>query len=98
VISRFVLETSYLISSQDWHTLNVLMPKKNRTTLSPAVKPVAKAILKAGLNLYDAAEEHVTEARDQLRDLITEVRGEMNRGVKGKAAKKTSSQQRRTRK
>ena len=76
------------------------MAKKspNRTTLGPAVKPMAKAILKAGLSLYDAAEEHVSEARDQLKGLIAEVRGEMNGGMKRKVVpKKTASAQRRRR-
>ena len=71
----------------------------SRTTLSPAVKPMAKAILKAGLSLYDAAEEHVAEAREQLTDLIAEVRGEMNGGMKRKVvSKKTSSARQRRRK
>ena len=77
------------------------MAKKphSRTTLGPAVKPMAKAILKAGLNLYDAAEEHVAEAREQLRGLIAEVRGEMDGGMKRKVVpKKTSSSQQRRQK
>ena len=31
--------------------------------LGPAVRPVAKAILKAGLSVYDTAEQHVAETR-----------------------------------
>jgi hypothetical protein len=64
--------------------------------LGPTVKPVAKAIVKAGLSLYDAAEEHVVEARERLMELISEVRKEMNGGVKRKAnSKKSSSHPRR---
>jgi hypothetical protein len=76
------------------------MAKKRKIvkTLGPAVKPVAKAILKAGLSVYDAAEEHVTGAKERLMDLVAEVRKEMNGAVKRQdSAKKTTSpnQQRR---
>jgi hypothetical protein len=66
-------------------------------TLDPAVRPVAKAILKAGLSVYDAAEERIAEAGEQLRNLVAEVRNEMNGGVKPNT-KKTSSRQRRPKK
>jgi hypothetical protein len=91
----------HLIFELPWHTLKPLaMAKKphNRPALSPAVKPMAKAILKAGLNLYDAAEEHVAEAREQLRDLIAEVRDEMNGRLKRKPAPKNTSSSRRRQK
>jgi hypothetical protein len=67
------------------------MPKKKdfAKNLGPDVKPVAKAIVKAGLRLYDAAEEHVVEARERL------VRKEMNGGVKGKPTSKKASSRRR---
>jgi Protein of unknown function (DUF5132) len=57
-------------------------------TLGPAVKPLAKAILQAGLSVYDAAEQHVAEARELLMDFVTEVREETNGGVKRKASSK----------
>jgi len=63
-------------------------------TLGPAVKPVAKAILKAGLSVYDAAEESVAEAREGLMDLLEEVRKEMKGGVKRKAAAKKNTSRR----
>ena len=63
--------------------------------LGPAVKPVAKAIVKAGLSLYDAAEEQVVEARERLRNFVSEVRKEMNGGVKRKANSKKASSHRR---
>jgi Protein of unknown function (DUF5132) len=66
--------------------------------LGPAVKPVAKAIVKAGLNLYDAAEERVVEARERLMDLVSEVRKEMNGGVKRKPNSKKASSHRRPKK
>jgi hypothetical protein len=67
--------------------------------LRPAVKPVAKAIVKAGLSLYDTAEEHVLEAKERLMNLVSEVRKEMNGGVKRKVnSKKASSHPRRPKK
>lgn len=73
------------------------MAKKNdiARTLGPAVKPVAKAIVKAGLSLYDVAEEGVAEARERLMDFVSEVRKEMNGGVKRKANSKKASYPRR---
>ena len=62
--------------------------------LGPAVRPVAKAILKAGLSVYDAAEQRVAETREQLMDFVTEVREEMNGGVKRKASRKKTSSRR----
>ena len=47
---------------------------------------MAKAILKAGLSVYDAAEQGVAEARERLRDFVTEVREEMNGGVNARLA------------
>jgi hypothetical protein len=70
--------------------------RKIANALGPTVKPVAKAIVKAGLSLYDVAEERVVEARERLMDLISEVRNEMNGGVKRKInSKKVSSRPRR---
>ena len=57
-------------------------------TLGPGIRPVAKAILKAGLNVSDAAEKTVAEARERLTDFVAEVRKEMNPGVKRKASSK----------
>ena len=76
------------------------MSKKNESpkNLGPAVKPMAKAIVKAGLSLYNAAEEHIVEARERLRSLVSEVRKEMNGGVKRKVNSKKASHPRRPKK
>jgi Protein of unknown function (DUF5132) len=77
------------------------MARKREITkaLGPAVKPVAKAIVKAGLSLYNAAEKHVVEGRERFMDLISEVRKEMSGGVKRRAkSKKASSHPRRPKK
>ncbi len=61
--------------------------------LAPAVKPVAKAILKASLRLYDAAEERIADAQERLTDLVAEVRAEMNgktRSIKRPSRRKPS--------
>ena len=72
------------------------MAKKDdiANTLGPAVKPLAKAILKAGLSVYDAAEQGIAEAREQLTDLVEEAREEMSAGVKRKAAAKKNTSRR----
>jgi hypothetical protein len=67
-------------------------------TLSPTIKPVAKAIVKAGLSLYDAAEERVVEARERLLNLVSEVRKDMNGGVTRKPNSKKASSHRRPKK
>jgi hypothetical protein len=63
--------------------------------LGPAVKPVAKAIVKAGLSFYEAAEGHAVDMRDGLKNLIAEVRKEMNGTVKAKDNSKKSTRRRR---
>ena len=49
---------------------------------------MAKTILKAGLSVYDAAEEGVAEARERLMDFVTEVREGMNGGVNARLAQR----------
>ncbi|HKC94384.1 MAG TPA: DUF5132 domain-containing protein [Nitrospira sp.] len=75
------------------------MAKKDdiANTLGPAVRPVAKAIIKAGLSVYDAAEKHVAEAGERLMNFVAEVRKEMNGNVRHNI-KRTSSRQRRPKK
>ena len=46
-------------------------------TLASGLRPLAKALVKGGLTLYDAAKEGVAEAGEQLNDLIAETRAEM---------------------
>ena len=64
--------------------------------LGQAVRPVAKAILKAGLSIYGAAEQSVAEAGERFMDLVAEAREEMNGAVKPKVrSKKAPSRKRR---
>ena len=46
-------------------------------TLASGLRPLAKALVKGGLTLYDAAREGVAEAGEQLNDLVAETRAEM---------------------
>lgn len=45
--------------------------------LATGLRPLAKALVKGGLTLYDAAKEGVAEAGEQLNDLMAESRAEM---------------------
>jgi len=45
--------------------------------LASGLRPLAKALVKGGLTLYDAAREGVAEAGEQLNDLVAETRAEM---------------------
>ena len=45
--------------------------------LAAGLRPMAKALVKGGLTLYDAAKEGVAEAGEQLNDLVAETRAEM---------------------
>ncbi len=46
-------------------------------SLASGLRPLAKALVKGGVTLYDAAKEGVAEAGEQLNDLIAESRAEM---------------------
>lgn len=50
--------------------------------LASGLRPLAKALVKGGLTLYDAAKEGVAEAGEQLNDLVAETRAEMAHGAK----------------
>jgi hypothetical protein len=45
--------------------------------LASGLRPLAKALVKGGLTIYDAAKEGVAEAGEQLNDLVAETRAEM---------------------
>jgi hypothetical protein len=45
--------------------------------LASGLRPLAKALVKGGVTLYDAAREGVAEAGEQLSDLLAETRAEM---------------------
>jgi hypothetical protein len=50
--------------------------------LASGLRPLAKALVKGGLTLYDAAKEGVAEAGEQLNDLVAETRAEMAQDAK----------------
>lgn len=54
--------------------------------LASAVKPLAKAIVKAGLLTYRSAEEHVAEATEEFHDLLAEVEAEIKESAKAQSA------------
>ena len=48
--------------------------------LGAGLRPFAKALVKGGVTLYDAAREGIAEAGEQLNDLVAESRAEMETG------------------
>ena len=53
--------------------------------LASGLRPLAKALVKGGLTLYDAARERLAEAGEQLNDLVAETRAEMGQDGKHSA-------------
>jgi hypothetical protein len=45
--------------------------------LATSLRPLAKALIKGGVNLYDSVKETVAEAGEQFNDLVAEVRSEI---------------------
>jgi hypothetical protein len=45
--------------------------------MASGLRPLAKALVKGGITLYDSVKEGVAEAGEQLNDLIAETRAEM---------------------
>ncbi|HEU4684377.1 MAG TPA: hypothetical protein VFS39_07735 [Nitrospira sp.] len=57
------------------------MAKKKQHTpndMPSATRPVAKALIKAGLLVYDAAEKRLTDAGTRLVNFVSEIRSEMD--------------------
>lgn len=46
--------------------------------LAAGMRPVAKAVIKGGIMIYDKGAEMVAEAGEQLSDLVAEVRSELD--------------------
>lgn len=69
--------------------------------LASGLRPLAKALVKGGLTLYDAAKEGVAEAGEQLNDLVAETRAEMAKhpgnGSEEESVETTRSRRRRSR-
>lgn len=53
--------------------------------LASGLRPLAKAVVKGGVTLYDAAKEGVAEAGEQVNDLVAEARAEMENGTRPEA-------------
>ena len=53
--------------------------------LASGLRPLAKALVKGGLTLYDAAKEGFAEAGEQLNDFVAETRAEMAQNGKHSA-------------
>lgn len=49
--------------------------------LASGLRPLAKALVKGGITLYDAAKEGVAEAGEQLNDIVAETRAEMGQSA-----------------
>jgi hypothetical protein len=45
--------------------------------LATGLRPLAKAVIKGGVTLYDSVKETVAEAGEQFNDLVAEVRSEI---------------------
>lgn len=50
------------------------------------MRPLANAVIKGGITLYDRGAEMVAEAGEQLSDLVAEVRSELNATAAAAAA------------
>jgi len=53
--------------------------------LIPALRPIAKSILKAGLIAYDQGRVALAELNEQTGDMLAEAREELAQGGKGAA-------------
>jgi uncharacterized protein (UPF0254 family) len=54
--------------------------------LISGLRPLAKALIKGGIQVYDAAKETAAEAEEQLSDLVAEVQAELTEAEKAVAA------------
>ncbi|WP_447984053.1 DUF5132 domain-containing protein [Nitrospira sp. Nam74] len=45
--------------------------------LGSALRPLAKAVVKAGVTVYDSAKDFVAEAGEEMSDMVAEARAEM---------------------
>jgi hypothetical protein len=54
--------------------------------VASALRPLAKALVKGGVVVYDAAKETVAEATEEFNDLVAEARAEMAEPAKAEPA------------
>lgn len=55
----------------------VLMAPTLVPALGSALRPLAKAVVKTGITMYDSAKELVAEVGDDMNDMVAEARAEM---------------------
>ena len=65
--------------------------KKRPTPGAANFRPVAKALVKEALRVYDATKEALNKAGEQLEDLATEARKEMKAEKPSKSNKRHNS-------
>ena len=62
--------------------------KKRRSAIAAELRPVAKALIKEALRVYDATKEALNEAGEQFEDLVAEARKEMKKDKPSKSNKR----------
>jgi hypothetical protein len=62
--------------------------------LGSSLRPLAKALVKGGVLLYDSVKESVAEAGEQLNDLVAEVRTEISETAGNEEAPEGTSRRR----
>jgi hypothetical protein len=62
--------------------------------LGSSLRPLAKALVKGGVLLYDSVKESVAEAGEQLNDLVAEVRAEISETAGNEEAAEATSRRR----
>lgn len=69
------------------------MTKKRRDPIAADLRPMAKALIKKALRVYDATKEVLDEAGERFEHLVNEARSEMKRGTPPKPSKKRKGKQ-----
>jgi Protein of unknown function (DUF5132) len=66
--------------------------KKQRPTMAAELRPMAKALIKEAIRVYDATKEALSEAGERFEDLVNEARSEMKKGALSKPPPKRRRQ------
>lgn len=67
--------------------------KKQPTAIAAELRPMAKALIKEALRMYDTTKEALSEAGERFEDLVNEARGEMKKSSGPKPSKKRKTNQ-----
>ena len=62
--------------------------KQRGNEIAAGLRPIAKALIKEALRLYDAAKETLDAAGEKFEDVVAEARAEMKQGKPSKSGKK----------